>query len=296
MTQIVANGITLEFEMRGDIFDPAIVLIRGLGTQLIDWPESLLDGLVRSGFRVVVFDNRDVGLSQKFEGLPDPYAVGRGEAVPPYTVQDMADDVYGLLVSLEIERAHVLAISMGGIIGQLLAVSHGARVASLISVMASSGRPGLPPATPAAAASLVAETDPTAGDEGVIRATAEGLRICGSPDYPTSEADRLAIARRRHARDYTPEGVVRQMAAIAALRDRSAMLPEIQVPTLVIHGADDPLIPVAHGEDTARLIPHAELEVIAGMGHDLPDALMPRIVERVSAFCHQQDRQRLPHH
>ena len=148
MTQIIANGIRLEFEVRGDVFDPAIVLIRGLGTQMIDWPDNFVEGLVASGFRVVLFDNRDAGLSEKFEGLPDPAAVARGEEEPPYTVQDMADDVAGLLVDLEIESAHVFAISMGGMIAQMLAATHGGKVSSLISVMSSSGRPGLPPPTP----------------------------------------------------------------------------------------------------------------------------------------------------
>ena len=257
---------------------------------MIDWPSNFIEGLIQESFRVVTFDNRDAGLSEKFAGLPDAGAVARGEVVPPYTVQDMADDVAGLLASLEIERAHILGISMGGMIAQLMAVNHAARVASLISVMSSSGRPGLPAATPEAAASLYAETDPDAGSEALILAGAEGLRICGSPGYPMTQDERVAIIRRRYERDYTPSGAVRQMAAVAAMRDRSELLPEIHVPTLVVHGADDPLIPLAHGEDTARLIPHARLEVIEGMGHDLPPALMPRFVRLIVDFCHEQDR------
>jgi pimeloyl-ACP methyl ester carboxylesterase len=290
VTQIVANGISLEFDIRGDVFDPAIVLIRGLGTQMIDWPEELLEGLEAEGFRVVIFDNRDVGLSEKFVGLPDLRAVAEGGEIPPYTIQDMADDVAGLMDSLEIEQAHVFAISLGGMIGQLLALNHGEKVLSLVSVMSSSGRPGLPAATPEAAATLVAESDPGIGIEDLIRATAEGLHVCGSPAYPMSEEDRMKIARRRYERNYTPEAAVRQLAAITAIRDMSAMLNEIRVPTLVIHGSDDPLIPVEHGEDTARLIPHAELEIIEGMGHDLPPALMPQMVGIISRFCHHKER------
>lgn len=293
MTQIVANGISIEFELHGDVFDPAVVLVRGLGTQLIDWPQNFIDGLVDSGFRVVTFDNRDVGFSEKFEGRPDIGAIARGEESPPYTVQDMADDIVGLMDSLEIDFAHVYAISMGGMIGQVLAATHGGRLLSLVSVMSSSGRPGLPGPTPEASASLAAETDAEATPEEIIKATADSLGVCGSPGYPTSHDERLAIARRRYERNYNPEGVVRQMAAIVANRDRSELLPEITVPTLVIHGADDPLLPLAHGEDTAKLIPHARLEVIEGMGHDLPEALMPHMISVVAEFCHAQER--LPH-
>lgn len=284
MTGIIANGIQIEYEERGSANSPAIVLVRGLGTQLIDWPETFLSGLASAGFRVIVFDNRDVGLSQKFSGLPDIGSVARKTETAPYTIQDMADDIIGLMDALGIDRAHLFAISMGGMIGQVLAATHENRLHSFFSVMSSSSRKGLPAATPEAAATLIAETDPEAGDEGIIKATAEGLRVCGSPGYPLTEGERDQIARNRHRRDYTPEGLVRQMAAIVAGGSRIALLESIKVPTMVIHGADDPLIPLAAGEDTAATIPGARLEVISGMGHDLPEGLVSRFIELILQF------------
>ena len=198
--------------------------MRGLGTQLIDWPESFLSGLEAAGFRVIVFDNRDVGLSQKFSGLPDIGKVARQQETAPYTIGDMAEDIVGLMDGLGIERAHLFAISMGGMIGQVLAATHGERLHSFFSVMSSSSRKGLPAATREAAATLAAETDVEAGNEGVIKATAEGLRVCGSPGYPLTQEQRLQIARNRHQRDYSPDGTVRQMAAIVAGGDRIALL------------------------------------------------------------------------
>ena len=284
MTRVIANGIQLEFEERGSASDPAIVLVRGLGTQLIDWPEAFLSGLMSAGFRVIVFDNRDVGLSQKFLGLPNLGNVANKTETAPYTIHDMADDILGLRDSLGIDRAHLFAISMGGMIGQVLAATQGHRLHSFFSVMSSSSRKGLPTATPEAAATLRAETDPGAGDEGIIAATAEGLRVCGSPGYPLRETDRDRIARSRHKRDYTPNGVVRQMAAIVAGGNRIELLESIKVPTMVIHGADDPLIPLAAGRDTAETIPGAHFEVIQGMGHDLPEGLVPVLIGLVTQF------------
>ena len=284
MTSLIANGIQLEFEERGSTNDPAIVLVRGLGTQLIDWPEAFLSGLVSAGFRVIVFDNRDVGLSQKFLGLPNIGNVANKTETAPYTINDMANDIVGLMDSLGIDRAHLFAISMGGMIGQVLAATQGHRLRSFFSVMSSSSRKGLPTATPEAAATLVAETDPEVGDEGIIAATAEGLRVCGSPGYPLTETQRDRIARNRHKRDYTPNGVVRQMAAIVAGGNRIGLLESIKVPTMVIHGADDPLIPLAAGKDTAETIPGAHFEVIQGMGHDLPEGLVAVLIELVMQF------------
>ncbi|MGV0035169.1 MAG: alpha/beta fold hydrolase [Candidatus Azotimanducaceae bacterium WSBS_2022_MAG_OTU7] len=284
MTSIIANGIQLEYEESGSADNPAIILVRGLGTQLIDWPGAFLAALEAAGFRVIVFDNRDVGLSHKFSGLPDIGKIAKKTETAPYTIYDMADDIVGLMDGLGIDRAHLFAISMGGMIGQVLAATHASRLHSLFSVMSSSSRKGLPAATPEAAATLSAETDPNAGDEGIIKATSEGLRVCGSPGYPLTKMQRDQIARNRHQRDYTPDGVVRQMAAIVAGGNRISLLESIKVPTLVIHGADDPLLPLAAGKDTAETIPGARLAVIPGMGHDLPEALVPRMIELILQF------------
>ncbi len=279
----MANGVSLAVEQHGDPDAAAMILMRGLGTQLIDWPAAFVSGLVAAGFRVVTFDNRDVGLSQKFSGDPDISALALGAAAP-YTLQDMAADVVGMMDTLGLARAHLFGISMGGMIGQVVAANYGDRLLSFFSVMSSSSRPGLPGPTPEAAATLAAETSPDATADEIVRATADGLRVCGSPGYPLAESERLAIARARFARCYYPAGVSRQMAAVVASGDRSALLETIVVPTLVIHGADDPLIPLAAGEDTAALIPGASLKVIDGMGHDLPAALVPEMLDVVTGF------------
>ncbi|MBO6566128.1 MAG: alpha/beta fold hydrolase [Pseudomonadales bacterium] len=285
--RVSANGIELEVEVRGEDTAPAIVLMRGLGTQLIDWPETFVAALKKAGLRVVVFDNRDVGLSQKFEGILDIGNVAKGIEIPPYNLNDMAADVVGILDALDIHQAHLFAISMGGMIGQVIAAEHGDRLKTFFSVRSSSGKSGLPGPTPEAAATLSAKTSPDATEAEIIQATAEGLRVCGSPGYPLSEKERLAIGRARYQRDYSPGGINRQMAAVVANGDRTELLKTITVPTLVIHGADDPLIPVAAGEDTAAQIPGAELKVISGMGHDLPPALMPEMTHIVCDFIHR---------
>jgi pimeloyl-ACP methyl ester carboxylesterase len=287
MSNITANGIEIEYEEKGSRENESLILIRGLGTQLVDWPEAFTDELVSQGFHVVYFDKRDVGLSQKFDasGVPDIGEIARGEVNPAYTLREMADDVVGVMDALGIEKAHVLGISMGGMIVQVLAASHGDRLLSMISVMSSSGREGLPAATPAAQASLTAQPDPDGGIEAVDRLTAEGLEICGSPGYPQSFEERLAIARRRRERNYNPGGVARQMAAVIAFGSRVELLSKIQVPGLVIHGADDPLIPLAAGEDTASSIPGCKLVVIPGMGHNIPDGVVPILADIIVKFC-----------
>jgi pimeloyl-ACP methyl ester carboxylesterase len=291
MSQIRANGINIEYEEMGDRSNVTLILIRGLGTQLIDWPVSFLDGLVACGLHLVYFDNRDVGLSQKFEeaGVPDLSAVLKGDEIPGYTLQDMADDVAGVMDALGIDKAHVLGISMGGMIVQVLAATHGERLHSMMSVMSTSSRPGLPAATPAAMASLTAQPDPDGGEEAIDQLDAEGLRICGSPGYPQSLDERLAIVRRRRERNYNPGGVARQFAAVAASGSRVELLASINLPCLVIHGADDPLIPVSGGEDTARCIAGARLEIIPGMGHNIPAGVVPGLLELIVDFCMRSD-------
>ena len=264
------NGISLCYESYGESISPTIVLIRGLGTQLIEWPNALLDGFVHNGLRVVVFDNRDAGLSSE---MP--------EANPGYRVQDMAADVVGLMDHLRVERAHIFGISMGGMIAQHVAIDHAARARSLISVMSSSSNPDLPQPSAEMRARLVESAD---SDEALIELNAKNRAVFGSPGYPESLDVRLAAARRAHARSFRPAGVARQMRAVIADGSRVDRLRAVNVPTLVIHGADDPLIPVAAGRDTAAAIPGARLEIIEGMGHNIPEALAPRIVQIVTDF------------
>ncbi len=289
MSQIRANGINIEYEEKGERHHPSLVLVRGLGTQLIDWPTQFIETLVAAGFHTVCFDNRDVGLSQKFDqaGVPDLAAVLNGDEEPLYTLQDMADDVIGVMDTLNIDKAHVLGISMGGMIVQVLAATHGARLLGMISVMSTSSRPGLPPATPEAMASLTAQPDPAGGDEAIDQLTAQGLEICGSPGYPQSLDERLMIARRRRQRNYNPAGVARQFAAVSACGSRVELLASINLPCLVIHGAEDSLIPVSGGEDTAQCIADCDLEIIPGMGHNIPDGVVPILAKFIADFCHR---------
>ncbi|HIG39121.1 MAG: alpha/beta hydrolase [bacterium] len=287
MSQTIANGITIEYEQFGSPGNETLILVRGLGTQMIDWHSSLLQGLVTGGLHVVIFDNRDVGLSQKFteSGQPNMSNVRKGIEALAYDLTDMADDVIGLMDALDITRAHVLGISMGGMIVQLVAARYPDRLLSMMSVMSSSGKPGLPPPAPAAQRSLMATPDPAAGVDGIIASTAEGLLIVGGPQYPESLEERTAIARHRYERNYNPEGVARQMAAVVRNGDRTALLKTIVIPTTVVHGEDDPLIPVACGEDTASSIPGSVMIVVPGMGHAIPKSLVPEFIDIVQDHC-----------
>lgn len=252
----LANGIQLEYEVHGTFSDPAFVLIRGLGTQMIEWPSSLIQGLCRRGLFVVSFDNRDVGLSSKCES--------------DYSLSDMAGDVVGLMDHLNLGQAHIFGISLGGMVAQLMAVEYGSRVACLFSVMSGSGNPDVPTVAPEMYP-LLAEKAETRDAQ--IRLNARNRALFGSPAYPESEDERLAQAERAHQRCFYPAGVARQMQAANRDGSRVVRLQTIRNPTLVIHGADDPLVNVAAGEDTARHIPDAQMLVVPGMGHNIPAAL-----------------------
>lgn len=282
MSQITANGIQLEYEAYGDSSDPALVLIRGLGTQMIDWHPALLQQLTALGLYVVIFDNRDVGLSQKFDdaGVPDLEQVLKGKVKAPYSLSDMAADVIGLMDSLGIDQAHILGISLGGMIGQVLAAKYPGRLISFMSVMSTSGRPGLPGPTEAAVEAFNAPL-PEEPEE-YIAETAARRVVFGSPGYPESLEVRMASARAGFERCHNPAGVARQRCAAASESDRTALLKTISVPTTVIHGVDDALIPIAHGEDTANLIPGAQFVPVPGMGHNIPEGLVPAFVSIVS--------------
>jgi len=273
MARMQAGDVELEYATFGDSKAPTLVLIRGLGTQMIEWSPALLDGLVAAGFRVVIFDNRDVGLSDK--------------AVADYSLADMAADVIALMDGLVIARAGIFGISLGGMVAQLVASHYPERVECLFSVMSSSGDPALPQPAPEIRARLLQGAE---GRDAVIALNADNRAVFGSPAYPEPVELRLTAAAAAYDRCHYPQGVARQMRAVMADGNRVARLQQIRVPTLVIHGADDPLIPLAAGEDTARQIPGAVLEVVAGMGHNLPDALAPTLVALVSGFmARQQD-------
>lgn len=292
MAAVQANGIRIEVERHGPEDGIPLLLVRGLGSQLIHWPPALIEGFTANGFHVVTYDNRDAGLSQKFgeHGVPDLDTMearqAAGEAVSaPYSLADMAADGIGVLDALGLPAAHVLGISMGGMIVQHMALDHPARLLSATIVMSSSGAPDLPRATAEAEALLLAEPEDPSDREAVIAHTLRGDRVWGSPGFPFDEARRRALIGRAFDRCHYPEGIARQYAAVIANRGHvHGRLGEVRVPTLVIHGTDDTLLPIEHGRDLAARIPGASLVEIAGMGHDLEGGISAVIVE--AKTCH----------
>jgi pimeloyl-ACP methyl ester carboxylesterase len=291
MAQVKANGISIEYESFGPESADPVLLIMGLGAQLTLWPVELCEALVSRGFRVVRYDNRDVGLSTKFVDAPVPQlpavlaAVMSGQDPKvPYRLDDMAADAAGLLDALGLERAHIVGASMGGMIAQLFAATYPARTLSLTSIMSTTGNPAVPPASPEAIGVLMSR--PQGGDvDAVVEFGVKAARVIGSPAYPADETALRARVRRDVERSNYPAGFARQMAAIYANGDRRAKLASITAPTVVIHGAADPLVPIEGGRDTAASIKGAELIEIEGMGHDLPLALVDRIADAVAAVA-----------
>jgi pimeloyl-ACP methyl ester carboxylesterase len=277
-----ANGIELAYESFGDPADPTVLLVMGLGVQMLGWPEGLCELLVDRGFRVVRFDNRDVGRSTKIEGGPPPdlMAAAMGDtSSASYTLDEMADDCAGLLDHLGVEAAHVVGISQGGMISQTLAIRHPERVLSLASIMSSTGDRAVGQPHPEAMPALL--TSPPADREGYAEFVVGAFRVIGSPGFEADEEQLRELARASFDRGYHPAGTARQLLAILASGDRTQALGSLDVPTVVIHGMDDPLIDVSGGKATAAAISGARLEVIEGMGHDLPRELWPRFVDLI---------------
>ena len=289
MTSVQANGITVEYADTGPRDAPVILLIMGLGMQLIAWPQSFCNGLAARGFRVVRFDNRDVGhstpmsagslamtsmLARAFFGLP---------VSPPYTLIDMARDALGLMDALGIARAHVVGASMGGMIAQILAIEHPERVKSLTSIMSTTGNRRLQGPK---AKVLRALLRPRPRNRAVaVRRGMELFRLIGGSGYPPTDAELRDKVERAVQRSYRPGAVFRQLIAIRAAPSRVQALRRVRVPTLVLHGSDDPLMPMAGGEDTAATIPGARLRIVPGMGHFLPEALVPLLVDEIAEHC-----------
>jgi pimeloyl-ACP methyl ester carboxylesterase len=291
MAQVQSNGIRLEYERSGPTDGAPLLLIHGVGAQLVRWPKSLCDALAVAGFHVIRFDNRDVGLSTHMDGAgvhdlaAMQAAVSRGETPAlPYTLTDMAADAAGLLDALDIRAAHVLGVSLGGMIAQVLAIEHPERVRSLAIVMSQTGHSALPPSDPAALAALASPApDPRVDEEAYLAHSLALNRMLGSPGYPADEAALRDFARAAAARAYDPAGAGRQLAASRGGPDRRAALRQLDVPALVIHGADDPLVKLSGGEDIAAHIPKAWLLTIHGMGHDLPDELADIFTSAIAA-------------
>lgn len=284
MTQIKANGISIEYETRGDAGGTPIILVRGLGTQLAAWPEAYLQDFVSAGYYVIIFDNRDVGLTQKFGAVPSDNRAQVIEAVKDgrqptlaYTIEDMAADPIGLMDALGIDKAHIAGMSMGGMIIQVAAATYPDRLLSATSIMSGVGDPSLPQPGPEVMQALT-ETSPSDELEDLIAFSVKGSKVFTGKGRPTPDADIEARERKVIARCYYPEGVARQMLAIIASGDRSELCRGIDLPFLVVHGTDDPLVLPEAGKDTAAKVPGAKLHMVEGMGHDLPDSCREEIV------------------
>lgn len=290
--KIIANKIQIEVDDSGVAVDaqgqprPVVLLIMGLGMQLIDWPADLVQALVDSGFRVVRFDNRDAGLSQHFDTLGDvklPRLLWTGlkfrlgwRIKPPYSLQNMADDALGVLDALQIDKAHIVGASMGGMIAQRLALLAPARLLSLVSLMSSSGARGLPEARPEVTRIMLGRPVGKSR-QAAIDYSVRLFKTIGSPGFPMSDADLRQRVNASAQRSFNPQGTLRQLLAVFADSARADALAGVSAPTLVVHGKSDPLVPFACGEDTARRVPGARLAGIEGMGHDLS----PGVVERL---------------
>ena len=285
MKTVKANGITINYEDRGPADATPILFVNGYTSTMMSWPEELMEGLRAEGFRVIRYDNRDVGKSEKLSGLPkmsDVAAAVREGHKPdmPYTLADMAADGIGLLDALGISQAHIMGISMGGMIVQRMAIHFPERLLSVTSIMSTTGNPDLPRATDAAMTALQAQPE-SEDREAIIRHRMKGRRVYQSPAYPKSEDDLYELVAREYDHMYYPEGGVRQYAAIVGDGSRVDDLKKVRVPFLVIHGDADPLVPPAGGEDTAKSVPGAKHVLIEGMGHDLPAELCPQYVELI---------------
>jgi pimeloyl-ACP methyl ester carboxylesterase len=289
--KVQANGITIAFESYGPEDRETVLLIMGNGTQLTAWPAELIEELVKRGYRVVIYNNRDVGLSTKFDkaGVPDPRAVieariaGRPSPLP-YDLDDMAKDAVGLLDALGVKKAHIVGVSMGGMIAQLVAADHSGHTLSLTSIMSTSGNPEVPfPARPEALAKMP-KPAPGADKEATVANAVKMIEVLAGPVYPPEEKRVRDVVERSMRRSADRAGMARHnaLSGLGLFEDRRAKLKTIKVPTVVVHGAEDPLMSVEGGKDTAANIPGAELRIIPGMGHDLPIALSKTIADAIT--------------
>lgn len=292
MPTISANGVDLHYEEAGDPAGPPILLIMGLGTQMIAWPEAFVAALAAAGHRVIRYDNRDIGLSTHLHGAPVTHPLlayaAKRIGLPfahGYALKDMAADAVALLDALEIPAAHIVGASMGGMIAQILAASYPDRVLSLTAIMSTSGAPGLPGPTPELRRRMIAKRDLNPGREQAIALGAAMLALISYPDPARAPDAFHTMAGRAFDRAYNPQGGRRHLLAVIADGSRAARLAAIRARTLVIHGAADPLVPLANGEDLAWRIPGARIEVIKEMGHDLPPSQLDRIAALIVAHA-----------
>jgi pimeloyl-ACP methyl ester carboxylesterase len=287
--KVRANGISIEVEDTGadgsQAGRPVVLLIMGLGMQLIAWPAAFVQALVEQGFRVVRFDNRDIGLSEHLDHLGVPNLMWEGvkhrvgmQVRAPYRIHDMASDTLGVLDALGIAQAHVVGVSMGGMIAQRVALAAPERLLSLCSIMSSSGAPYLPGPRPHVLRAMFNRPDGRS-EQAIVDHYIQLFRAIGSPAFPLDEAALRQEVLEAARRSFHPSGTVRQMTAIAADSRRADELSRIKAPTLVLHGRDDPLVPVACGQDTARRIHGSRFHMVPGMGHDLSPGVVERLIE-----------------
>lgn len=292
--KIEANGISIEVQEHGSPQHPAVLLIMGLGMQLIAWPPTVIEPLVQAGFRVITMDNRDIGLSQHFDHLGKPNIVWASikrklgmQIKSPYSLQDMARDAIGVLDAMNIRKAHIVGASMGGMIAQHLASAAPEHTLSLTSIMSSSGAPGLPEAKPHVIRALISRPRSKAIED-IVAHYVQLFGVIGSPAFPVEPQllrDRIRFGIER---SYHPQGTMRQMMAIAADAKRHELIKRITAPTLVVHGLADVLVPPAHGRDTAARIQGSRFVGIEGMGHDFaPGAVAQWLPDLLKHLKHE---------
>ena len=285
MPSFTARSGTIHFEQRGSRANSPVVMIHGGGCQLIQWPDSLLDGIVAAGYRTIVFDNRGSGLSAPIAAPPPSFdqiltPSGAGAAQSAVTLADLAEDTVDLLDHIGQSGAHVIGFSMGGMIAQRMAFAHPERVHSLTLLMTSSGNPNLPNPEPQVVEALLAAQN-AEGREAVIEASRALAKAIGGPHHDSTEHGIGRFAEAAYDRSYRPETDAHHFAAVASDGDKRAELRRLKCPVLIVHGNADPLIPVAAGEDIAANVTNATLEIIDGLGHDLPEPAIPQIVSRI---------------
>ena len=286
-----ANGIELAYQELGDPDGRPLLLVMGLATQMIAWDVEFCSMLAERGFRVVRFDNRDIGRSTKVDSAGTPkrldVVLGR-HASAPYLLRDMARDTVGLMDHLEIESAHVVGASMGGMIAQAMAIEFPRRVRSMVSIMSTTGSRRV--GHPSLKAFGLMLSKPPRGREETVERVVKTFRLIGSPGYPFEEERIRELAGLSYDRGHSEAGVVRQMHAVTASGDRTRALHTVRVPTAVIHGKRDPLVHPSGGRATARAVPGARLKLVDGMGHDLPPALWPDFAAEIAANAARAER------
>jgi len=293
LPSVNANDITIEYETHGNPSDPTVLLIMGLGTQLIGWPQAFCEMLVGHGYHVVRFDNRDVGLSTRFDDRRAPNIPAlvllktlKLPVFPPYTLDDMTNDAIALLDALKIKKAHIVGASMGGMIAQLLAAHHPDRTLSLTSIMSTTGHSSLPRADREATKALLLKPDDPDNLESVIERNIRVRKALQSRTHPKDETEIRQTATEAVDRGgYYPEGVARQLAAIIVAKDRRKLLRTVDAPALVIHGDEDTLVKVECGVDTAKYLNDGELRIMPGMAHDLPTPLLADIAGSIHSVA-----------